>query len=136
MGELVLTELFRDFDLDTNIYSNLAVKEERIFVRNIDGWIQYRDMIITWYHEDGITEYIPEVLFFKGSIRRRTEEKNQHHKRCFYDGVEFLNLVNDKVGLFIKGSLQPLISVVQDATEIYMTQAVKDVILSILYKAL
>lgn len=46
-NELMKTEYYKNFD-GVN-YTVLAVKEERVYVRNADGYVLYRDMTISWY---------------------------------------------------------------------------------------
>jgi len=50
-GEIKAEE-FYEF-CDNNVFSNLIVKEATTFTRNVLGFPLYKDVVVTWYNEDG-----------------------------------------------------------------------------------
>ncbi len=52
-GDVVLLEMYKDYDEGTGLYDKLAVKETRTYQRNVVGGMEKRITNIQWYYENG-----------------------------------------------------------------------------------
>lgn len=55
-GDLILVEYFLNYNEVTNVYSGLAIKEERTYYR-VDTRLRKREMTISWYMSDGTVAF-------------------------------------------------------------------------------
>ena len=145
-GELYLIEYFKNFNGAS--YSDLAVKEERQYIRDpTSGWVYMRIMTITWYLQDDTPGYIKTSQKFYSMTESYDEGKSRRsnviNTTSIYlfgligeaNAIDFLNYVTFDIDTYIKGSVQPLIDRVSNTDKNYMlvgSPTVKDIIGSML----
>ena len=88
-GDLVKNEFYKSYDSVNDIYTDLAIKEERTYSRdNVTGLPQTRVTNVIWYAEDGsimqermgITKYYTAE---KGFRANKTARKNLLDKQVY-----------------------------------------------------
>lgn len=134
LGELVTVEYYLDYD-GVN-YSNLVVKENRVYNRDANGLAVSRNMTITWYREDGsvglvkntVKYYSPQEAIDEGISRRSNLIANTKlyvlSQVGLVNGQDFLGSVTNEVTLFVNGAPQPLRDAVTATTKPYMTPTI------------
>lgn len=149
-GELTIIEYYRNYVYSSDTYTDLVVKESRVFDRNLLGLVNFRTLIIDWYVEDDtiglskeqIKYYSKDEVIQEGMTRRNNmisaaklvllnelkltvgEPTNQQY------GFDFLLGVSTQMTYFKEGYIQPLRDAVQDSTKPYFNQDIKDKIIT------
>lgn len=150
-GELVLVEYYRDYNYSANTYSDLVLKETRSYTRDGINIIVHRDMVIDWYLEDGSIGaskvmprkfYSPEEAMEEGYIRRKNmlafaktvllrelktlygEPTNQTY------AFDLLLSLSTQMKYFEEGYTQPLRDAINASTKPYLTQDIKNLIIT------
>lgn len=135
-GELLSVEYYRNFDGTT--YSDLVVKEERVYTRNAMGLVMYRSMIISWYFEDGTVGEVKNTTKFYSPQESIDEGMNRRGNMIadgklyilgtvgLANGQDFLVSLTGEVNLFVNGATQPLRDAITASTKTYITQTMKD----------
>lgn len=150
-GDVVTIEMYLDYDGVT--YSNLAVKEDRVYTRDSSGVVSKRDTTITYYYED---ETICDEVIFRTKYYSSKAGYNQNKKsrttlidsasmwiygelivEFGYDEGEanakyFLDDLNGFIGKYIRGNIQSLIDAISSNSRTYITQDRKDQLNTIL----
>lgn len=130
-GDLITVEYYRNYDGET--YSNMKVKESRTYTRDANGILSRRDMLIEWFKNGGDTvmatkntiKYYTVTEGYEDNKRSRT---NIINKASMYlmgqigveNGKAFLNISKSEINGYISGSIQPLLDLVANTTEVYM----------------
>jgi hypothetical protein len=148
-GDLVEVFYYRDYDPQTKQYSNLKVKESRTYTRAVSTLLEKREMLIEWYANDAViaskntTKYYSEEQGYKAN---RVARQNLIDKASMYllstvglnNAKEFLDGVTTAISTYVDGNIQPLLDLISDSSEPYMTPTVKgtlDTILNISYSS-
>ena len=118
-GELICIEYYKNYDGVS--YTDLVVKEERVYIRNNIGLVQHRILTITWYLEDnsiGLVKsnmkyYSPSESIDEG-ITRRTNIINDAKAYTLSIigqtyGFDFMTILKPQIDLYIQGYKQPCI---------------------------
>jgi len=149
-GELITKEYYKNYD-GTN-YSDLVVKDEYIYTTDVvTDLVQYRDEVITWYLSDdtvgevkNIKKYYNLTKAIKEGTKRRENllDKAKAYGLATITGVHasgvpnsyyWFSTMNNEVRNYLDGTLkQELIDFIDNETETYVTQTVKDVMTGIL----
>jgi len=141
-GELILTEYYKT--LVGNTYSDLVLKEEDTYTRNEINLAISKVKVITWYKEDdsvGCTNTIHRVYdtqesITESEIRRSNLVSDAQIYTLSQVGIvncqDLLNSLNNEINLYVKGSTQPLFDSIQASTKEYLTQEMKDNLITIL----
>lgn len=156
-GDLTTVEYYANYDSGTETFSNLKVKETRIYTRDIgSGLLTKRDMTIEWYKGGGslsdtktTEKHYDSQKGYKSNIKARKNLINSASMWLYGDLIaefgqatgeanakEFLRDVGSERGGYIAGDLQPLLDAVQASARAYITGARKstlDTILNIAY---
>jgi hypothetical protein len=152
-GELQLIEYFRNYDGIT--YSDLVVKEERAYTRNVYGLVEYRDQVSTWYLEDdtvgcvkpyltdGNGDIIPLRKYYNS--QESMEEAEYRRSNLLSDAklytasqvglanaLDLMTSVNAEISLYVQGEQTALINALNASVKPYMTQEIKDTLTVIL----
>jgi len=141
-GELSIIEYYKYYNgID---YSDLIVRETRIYTRNSLGLVLYRTLVSDWYLENGnigytktnIKYYSPQESINEGIIRR----ENVIDEAKIYvlntvgqsNAFDLLNTVKSYIELYKDGYKQPLLDSISSIDKSYLTQTIKNNIVSIL----
>ncbi len=159
-GDLIELNLYRQYDDVNEIYSEIAIKEERNYIRNSStGLLKKRITDIKWYDEDGnvILEKTQVTKFYskkKGFRANKRARKNLIEKASMYlfgalitadplnaeaNVDNFESLTDSAASKYIKSNTQPLIDIITNSTDNtkdefrdYMTTGMRDTLLTIL----
>jgi hypothetical protein len=149
-GELISKEYYKEYDGVT--YSNLVVKDEYYYTSDsVNDLVQYRDEIITWYLEDNtvgaiknIKKYYSLVEAINEGIRRRSNLLDQAkayglvniqgtHASGIPNSYYWFSTMDALVTDYINGTTkQDIIDFIDNSTETYVTQTIKDTMTDIL----
>jgi hypothetical protein len=148
-GSLVLKEYYKTYD--GNNYSDLVAKDEYIYSINAYDLVSHRDEIITWYREDGtigstktIKKYYDLNKGIKEGMSRRTNlldiakayglgNITGTHASGLPNSYYWFSTMNEVVDHYLNGTLkQNIIDFIDNETETYVTQTIKDTMTSIL----
>lgn len=141
-GELLTVEYYKNYDGVT--YSELVVKEDREYIRNINGIATQRNMNISWYLEDGsigttkstIKYYSPQEGIDEGITRRRNVIADAKlyvlSQVGLVNGKDFMTSLASEIMLYENGETQALRDSVQASSKQYLTQQIKDTVVFIL----
>lgn len=146
-GELRQIDYYKNYEYSSNTYTNLVLTEYRTYVRDVIGIVQYRNMTVKWYLNDdtiGLTKvynlkYYSQAEAIQEGIDRRNnmigfakttllnelkitvgEPTNQSY------AFDFLLGVSTQMTYFREGYTQPLRDAVTGSTKSYMTQTIKN----------
>ena len=142
-GEVTKVEYFRNYDQPTNTYSDLIVQEDITNFRQ-NGFVAYREMLITWYLEDDTPSpstklrtkyYSGEEAIAEGKRRRgniiNEIEINVVGMIAVAEGISiedaaaigeaFLNSLNTEVTGYVRSGNTALITAVENATDSWLT---------------
>ena len=137
-GELNLVEYFRNYDGET--YSDLVVKEEKVYNRNAYGLVETRLQTTSWYLTDdtvGCTKVITKYYSSKeGVVEAQTRRSNMLSDAKLYtasqvglaNSLDLLISVNNEVSLYVQGEQAELIKAIQASTKPYLTPKIIDTI--------
>lgn len=146
-GDLTGVDYYQGYDPETEDFSNLKVKETRTYTRAASTLLEKRDMLIEWYGgtqvvatKETVKYYTPE-LGYKANKRAR---QNLIDTASMYllstvgqtDAENFLDGVATAISTYVDGHIQPLLTLISDSAEAYMTATVKanlDGILNVAY---
>lgn len=143
-GELIKVEYYKDFNTGNSEYSDLVIKEERVYNRNEIGLAQYRQMEISWYlnNEDvGMTVdtmkfYTPKESIDEGKIRRLNIVSEAKIYSLNTIGQQYsFDLLNDlkvNIDLYIDGYKTLLINEIQSIDKPYLSLEIKNNLIDIL----
>jgi hypothetical protein len=150
-GDLVIVEYYQDFNEETSIYSNLMVKETRVYTRNATTTlVTKREMNIQWFtNSDEVIAVKNTVKYYdaeNGYESNKCSRKNLINKASMYllsqvglqNGKNFLNTVSLSISTYIDGNIQPLLDLISTSNEPYMSANIKatlNVILNVPYGA-
>jgi hypothetical protein len=159
-GSLIEVNYYTDYDGST--YSGLAVKDEFNYTILSNDLVLHRVETITWYKENGdagIIKTMPTKWYIKGTdyndaIRegqaRRTnlvtktkaygmgaitgDQPVVSGEPVMSNALHFMKQMDDAnlITSYIDGIKDPLIDFIQDSTETYLTQTIKDTMTGIL----
>lgn len=156
IGELRVTNYCRQYNPYTREYSDIAVKETRDYVRSTTGVPIYRIMGVQWFREDGSVGYEVQnkIKFYnpieqlKEVVTRRSNLIDQAKAAVFFtlfelnnsdevvseaQSTEFLSYIGtDLINLYIQGKGEQLLTAIDNCTLSYITQAIKDLLHTIL----
>lgn len=147
-GELVKVEYYRTYDGIT--YTDLLLEENRTYNKDALGIAQTRGILINWFLEDGSVGctkgwtkyYSPDEAIQEGITRRNNmisvakvvlldmlkslhgEPANQMYS------FDLLTSVKDEMKYFTDGHTQPLRDSINTSTKSYLTQAIKDAVIT------
>ena len=159
-GDLTLLEYFKDYDAVASTFSGIAVKENRIYVRDATtGLPLTRITDIDWYDEDGnvqlsklqITKYFSAK---KGFVANKRARRNIIEKASMYlysaliqsdpanvsvNIDNFESLTDSAASKYIKSNTQPLLDIITNSTDNtkpeyrdYITTEIRAILLAIL----
>lgn len=141
-GELRTIEYYKNYDGTT--YSDLSVLETRTYTRNEIGLVTTRNLEIKWYLSDDSIGYSKSYIKYYSPIEAIDEgismRSNVIGAAKIYSlnslgttySFDLLNSVKTQVDLFVQGYKQPLIDGINNSTKAYLTQEIKDGIVTIL----
>lgn len=147
-GELVLVEYYKNYD-GIDSYSDIIVRETRVYKRNEIGIIQYRDILVEWYLDNdlvGLTKtwrkyYGPEEAIDEGVVRRKNmislaktvllrelfilfgSPLNQNY------GFDLLSSISNQIKFFEDGYTQPLRDAIDTSTKPYLNSNIKSMLI-------
>ena len=141
-----LTDIKYWNNYDGVTYSDLYVHEKREFVVDENtGLAITRKMTISWYLTNdtiGYTrvyplKYYDKVQSIQEGIVRRNNVIDKAKVYCIDTlglayGFDLQDSLKNEIYIFSQGNTQPLRTAVQNSTKPYLTQAIKDAIISIL----
>ena len=140
-GDLIKIEYYTSYDLDTDLFSNLAIVENRTYTRDPQtGLLIQRTNEIDWYDVDGnvIQTKTNLTKFYsaqKGFVANKRARQNLIDKASLYlfsalignagtsgespvDQVDnYSELTNEAERNYIKGTIQPLIDIITNSTD-------------------
>lgn len=159
-GDLITVKYWRDYDPDTQVYSDLAVQENRIYTRDTStGLLIDRNFSAIWYDEEG------EISGAKSNVMKyyTAKEGFENNKRSrqnlidtaslyFFDKLiendpdtafdnknDFESLTELAQAQYVKGTLDPLLTIIVNSTDntkpeyrAYMTVEMQTTLLLIL----
>lgn len=149
-GPLSSVEYYLNYDLNTNIYNDLIVKEEYNYLREPTSlvWLN-RTTIVSWYDEDEnillqksfTKNFAPHEIIEFGEDRRKMLINNC--KAYIYsqsglnevDAFTLLTLLESEIDTYIKGYMLPLIQKVGDTVNFippFLTSLIRTNILAII----
>lgn len=141
-GELSLVEYYRNFDGVS--YSDLVLKEERIYTRNPINLAMYRTQITTWYLENGeigctkeTTKFYSPTESVAESETRRSNLVADAQLYCvnqigLENSLDFMESVSKEIMLYVKGGIQYLFDAINTSTKPYLTSEIKATLIYIL----
>lgn len=144
-GELNTIEYYKNYTFSSDTYSDLVVRESRVYTKDSLGIVMYRDLSIDWFLNDdtvGVTKsyrkyYSPDAALQEGIDRRSNiinsakavllrelknlvgEPTNQQY------AFDFLLGISAQINYFKEGYTQPLKDAVNNSTKGYMTTSIK-----------
>ena len=150
-GCLTTVNMYRNYDSETETFSDLAVKDEFVYYFNAQDLVTHRNETITWYREDdsvgatkSITKHYNLNDAIKEGVKRRKNlvDKAKAYGLATIEGTHESGLPNsyywfstmlNEVELYLSGTKkQDLIDFIDDSTESYITQTIKDTMTDIL----
>ena len=155
-GDLNKLELYVNYNQATDVYTNLAIKEDRVYTRDSNtGLLTTRSTDITWYDMDGgvnatksnQTKYFSAKKGFVANKRARQNlvdnasmylysqlmQNNGGDKTLTDTQIDaFEDMTDSAQSKYIKSNANPLLDIVTNTTESYITEAIRTVLLSIL----
>jgi len=148
-GSLVTVNMYKTYT--EGVLSNLAVKDEYTYYFNEYNLVTHRTETITWYKEDesvgtikNVTKYYNLNDAIKEGVRRRNNllDKAKAYGLATIEGTHASGVPNSyywfstmkaEVKDYVDGTLkQNLIDFIDDETETYITQTIKDTMTGIL----
>lgn len=143
-GELLSVEYYKNYNGVT--YTELCVKENRIYTRNTIGLIVSRTLKIDWYNTDGsigcsVTSPQPKYYDFQAQIQEGVNRRGNIISEAKIYAIEilglpysfdFLSSLKTPLDLYIQGYTQPLKDGVANSVKPYLNQTIKDTIINIL----
>ena len=141
-GELQCIEYYKNFDGTT--YSDLIVKEDRVYTRTPLGLAISRLQTSTWYMEDDsiglvkeTTKYYSMQASIEEAISRRKNITAEAKIYCLThfgeaNAIGLLLSLKTEIELFESGYTPPLRTAIMDSVLVFMTQTNKDEIVTIL----
>lgn len=143
-GDIVLIEMYKSYNSETGVFSDLAVKEERVYERNALGIVSKRTTDITWYMTDGLEGYKKEnLLKYYDGEEGLTQNQKSRSNLCNRAGLwlaqdlmlqygaeigetkakEFLDSVSNDSNSYKNAiSIVPLVTAVNNTTYDYMLE--------------
>ena len=133
-GELNLIEYYSTYDGTT--YSDLVLKEERVYARDVNNLVQFRTQTTTWYLTDdtvGCTKvttkyYAIEESIAESEIRRGNLISTAKLYTLSQIGIEncwdFIQSINTEITLYIQGATQFLKDAITASTKPYLTPTI------------
>jgi hypothetical protein len=144
-GDIEAVEYYAEFNAPTKEYKGLKVKETRVVLRDQTFGVPYEESIdIEWFKSDGTTmanKRLVEVFDEnQGQLLNQSARANLVTKAQAYlfqsAGLEnaknFGETYIAERDMYLAGVTNPLITVITNATEPYMTQQIKDNLVLIL----
>jgi len=141
-GELNLVEYYRNYDGET--YSDLIVKEEKVYNRNMYGLVDTRVQTTSWYLTDdtvGCTKVTTKYFSNQDAMyEAETRRSNMLADAKLYtasqvglaNALDLMTSVNSEISLYVQGEQTALINSIQTSTKPYLTQEIKDTLAYIL----
>ncbi len=150
LGDLTLIEYYRNYDSGTGIYSNLKVKETRVYTRDaVTGLLTKRDATMEWYKGEGVVAAtkVTEKYYTtqEGYVGNKRARQNLIDLSAMYllsqvglvNAKAFWNTVRDQVDDYVNASeVDNLVNAINASAEAYMTAPIKatlDGILNVSY---
>jgi hypothetical protein len=143
-GELILVNYYRNYDSISEIYSDLILKENREYFRDVNGMVKHRIQKTEWIMADetvGLTnttiKYYTQKEAIQEGIDRRTNIIDDAKVYCVNTlglnySFDLLNSVSTYINLFKEGYTQPLRDSISASTKGYLTIPMKESIIQIL----
>lgn len=142
LGDFTTIEYYKNYDGTT--YSDLEVKETLTYSRDVTtGLLTERDIDIEWYDKGSVIETKTTKKHYtaaKGYNGNKKARQNLINDASMYlmsqvgksDGTAFFKLVRAEVEDYISTSDMELVNFINNSTESYMTQSIKDTLSAIL----
>jgi hypothetical protein len=145
-GDLVKVEYYQNYDENTSVYSNLKITETRTYTRDANSKLLIkRDNIIDWKEDDGVTnkktksttKHYDSQSGYDNNKRAKRNIINKASMYLFFSIGEvnakaFLVIIATEISIYIDGNNQPLLDLISNSTETYMTTEVKATLNTIL----
>ena len=144
-GNLVEVNMYHDYNPSTQVYSDLAIKDEYVYYFNELDLVTHRVETLTWYLTDNsigyvkvITKYYDLNSSIKEGVRRRQNLLDKAktfglvniagtHASGVPNSYYWFSTMQTEVRNYVDGTLkQQLIDFIDNSTESYVTQYVKD----------
>lgn len=143
-GELIETNYFENYDFQTEQYSNLIIKESRVYTRDSNGLVIFRIQTTEWFLENdsvGLTnsnvKYYSQKEAIQEGISRRTNMIDEAKVYCINNlglnySFDLLNSLETFIGVFKDGYTQPLRDSISASTKVYLTNNMKTNLITML----
>ena len=130
-GELIIVEYYKNFDIMTQTFSDLVIKENREYLR-VDGWVYLRQMNIEFYLSDGsigckknTIKYYDDLSSYQEGKDRKNNIINQISMFVLSqigesNAKDFLNECASLIDIYIKGNPTLLLEYVSNSEQEYM----------------
>ena len=150
-GELRRIDYYKEFVYSSNTYNDLYLTEYRDYTRDAIGIVQYRTMTVEWYREDEtiglVKEYPLKFYSQEEAIQEGIDRRNNmiaFAKTTLLNGLkdiygeptnqtyafDLLLSVKTQMDYFSQGYTQPLRDAITGSTKPYLTQGIKDNIIT------
>jgi hypothetical protein len=137
-GELRRTDYYRNYNTNSQVYSDLVVEELRDYTRDVNGLVQFRTQTTNWFLKNGdvgatkvTTKYytLPEAIH--EGVERRSNVIAQAKAYTLANigqlySFDLLTGIKNEIQLFLDGYTQPLRDAVSANTKPYLTTQVKE----------
>jgi hypothetical protein len=141
LGDLTKIELYTDYDAENDIYTGLAIKEDRAYTRDSStGLLNTRITNITWYDIDGGINYTKSNItkYFsakKGFVANKRARQNLIDNASMYLYSElmianlgdktatdlqvddFESLTDSAQSKYVKSNMTPLMDIITNSTD-------------------
>ncbi len=143
-GELILTNYHRNYDHQSEQYSDLVLKESRAYTRDLNGLAVFRIQTTEWFLENdsvGLTnstiKYYSQREAIQEGISRRTNMIDEAKTYCINNlglnySFDLLNSLATVINIFKDGYTQPLRDSISASTKVYLTNNMKTDLVTIL----
>lgn len=141
-GELSKVEYYEFYDgVD---YSNLILEETRVYTRDANGLVQYRNQTSKWYLVDDTIGLIKNTVKYytleeavQEGIDRRSNVISKAKAYVITNigqaySFDLLTSVKTEIQYFLDGYTQPLRDAVINSSKLYLNQSIKDGIIECL----
>jgi len=143
-GDVVTVEFYSEYDEAEELYSELQVKETRVFVKDISDIIIKKTTTIDWYSHSEIVNtkvLVRHYLSEEGFLLSKRYKKNLTNKATIWiikdlidefgqatgmaNALEFLGDIGKHINLYSMGKKDNLLDAISDSTRTYITAARK-----------
>jgi hypothetical protein len=146
LGDIITVEYYNDYDFSTQVWSDLRVKETRLFERDAVNGVPFKlTVFIEWFTSNKINPIATKQLIKPLSVSDGLKANYNSRTRLIESakvtalammglasGQNFLAEVSLEINTYKEGNIQPLIDAITNTTNPDVTQAVKDALINIL----